>query len=159
VWFSDIQGSTALYEHAGDLEAWTRVHAHFSAMREIVASHGGTVVKTLGDAVVAVFGGPEAAARAATDALQNQAGGFRVRIGLDPGPVLAVNGDGSPDVFGQVVNVAARLQSIAAAGEIVTTPEVLRDAAHVFSAWRSVREAVSVRGIERPMEIARLTAP
>ena len=57
--FTDLKGSTALYERVGDLAAFDLVRAHFHALLEIIASEKGAVVKTIGDAVMATFIGPE----------------------------------------------------------------------------------------------------
>jgi class 3 adenylate cyclase len=157
VWFSDIQGSTALYEASGDLEAWRRVQEHFAAVRDIVVGHGGSVIKTLGDAVMAAFASPEAAARSAAEAVRCRAGGFNLRVGLHRGPVLAVASDGVPDIFGHTVNVAARLQSLAEPGEICTTSAVVEHVGDVFSGWSARQETVALKGVVDPVPVVRVT--
>src|SRR4029078_3982321 len=62
--FTDLKGSTALYERVGDLVAFDLVRAHFHALLEIIAAEKGAVVKTIGDAVMATFIRPEHALRA-----------------------------------------------------------------------------------------------
>ena len=63
--FTDLQGSTELYERVGDLVAFDLVRAHFSVLNEIVAAEAGAVVKTIGDAVMATFPTPDRAVAAA----------------------------------------------------------------------------------------------
>jgi class 3 adenylate cyclase len=158
LWFSDIQGSTALYEEAGDLEAYVRVQRHFAVIDEIVRREGGAVVKTLGDAVMAVFPRPGPALRAARDALVARAGQFELRIGVHRGGALAIDAFGIPDLFGQTVNLAARLQSFATAGEIAVTTPTLDDAeaaAAVAGFSRDAAEAV-FKGFPRPVSVTRL---
>jgi hypothetical protein len=63
--FTDLKGSTELYDRVGDLVAYDMVNAHFRALQEIVAAQGGAVVKTIGDAVMATFPTPDRAVAAA----------------------------------------------------------------------------------------------
>src|SRR5437879_926465 len=96
--FTDLKGSTALYERVGDLAAFDLVRAHFHALLEIIASEKGAVVKTIGDAVMATFIRPEHAIvaglrmRAAMAALTAERGreDLVVKIGIHEGPCLAV---------------------------------------------------------------------
>src|SRR5438128_968838 len=96
--FTDLKGSTALYERVGDLAAFDLVRAHFRALLEIIASEKGAVVKTIGDAVRATFIKPDHAIvaglrmRAAMDELNKQRGtdDLIVKIGIHEGPCLAV---------------------------------------------------------------------
>src|SRR6202049_2027898 len=96
--FTDLKGSTALYERGGDLAAFDLVRAHFHALLDIISSEKGAVVKTIGDAVMATFIRPEHALiaglrmRAAMDALNAQRGtnDLVVKIGIHEGPCLAV---------------------------------------------------------------------
>src|SRR6187551_3964680 len=119
VLFCDLTGSTALGEQT-DPEALRALLArYFERMKAIVESHGGTVEKFIGDAVMAVFGIPQIheddalrAARAAvelTDAVS--ALGLQARIGVNTGEVVAGAGDAL--VTGDAVNVAARLEQAA----------------------------------------------
>lgn len=131
--FTDLKGSTALYERVGDLAAFDLVRAHFHALLEIISSEKGAVVKTIGDAVMATFIRPEhalAAAlrmRAAMTALNLQRGteDLIVKIGIHEGPCLAVMLNERQDYFGQTVNIAARVQSLSTAQEIHITGPVL----------------------------------
>src|SRR3954464_9304136 len=131
--FTDLKGSTALYERVGDLAAFDLVRAHFHALLEIISSEKGAVVKTIGDAVMATFVRPEHAIvaglrmRAAMDKLNAQRGrdDLVVKIGIHEGPCLAVMLNERQNYFGQTVNIAARVQGLATSQSIhVTTPIV-----------------------------------
>ena len=131
--FTDLKGSTALYERVGDLAAFDLVRAHFHALLEIISSEKGAVVKTIGDAVMATFIRPEHAIvaglrmRAAMDELNKKRGtdDLIVKIGIHEGPCLAVMLNERQDYFGQTVNIAARVQSLSTAQEIHITGPVL----------------------------------
>jgi class 3 adenylate cyclase len=130
--FTDLKGSTALYERVGDLAAFDLVRAHFHALLEIISSEGGAVVKTIGDAVMATFTQPEQALaaalrmRAAMDRLNEQRGtrDLMVKIGIHEGPCLAVMLNERQDYFGQTVNIAARVQGVSTAQAIHVTGTV-----------------------------------
>ena len=131
--FTDLKGSTALYERVGDLAAFDLVRAHFRALLEIISSEKGAVVKTIGDAVMATFIRPEHAIvaglrmRAAMDALNVERGtkDLVVKIGIHEGPCLAVMLNERQDYFGQTVNIAARVQSLSTSQEIHITGPVI----------------------------------
>jgi class 3 adenylate cyclase len=157
--FTDLKGSTALYERVGDLAAFDLVRAHFHALLEIIASEKGAVVKTIGDAVMATFIRPEHALaaglrmRAAMDKL-NEARGKQdlvVKIGIHEGPCLAVMLNERQDYFGQTVNIAARVQSLSTSQEIHITGPVI-DAPGVATilekeAIRPIQKEAALRGI------------
>jgi len=135
--FSDLQGSTALYERIGDMAAFDLVRRHFGELRDVIVSNEGALVKTIGDAVMASFIDPVAALRAALAIRQriaqfNERAGadqLALKIGLHYGAALAVTLNDRLDYFGQTVNIAARVQGLAAANEIVVTDDVLRQPA------------------------------
>src|ERR1700730_4534150 len=131
--FTDLKGSTALYERVGDLAAFDLVRAHFHALLEIISSEKGAVVKTIGDAVMATFIRPEHAIvaglrmRAAMDVLNVERGtrDLVVKIGIHEGPCLAVMLNERQDYFGQTVNIAARVQSLSTSQAIHITGPVI----------------------------------
>src|SRR5882757_9030474 len=131
--FTDLKGSTALYERVGDLAAFDLVRAHFHALLEIISSEKGAVVKTIGDAVMATFVRPEHAIvaglriRAAMDALNAERGrdDLVVKIGIHEGPCLAVMLNERQDYFGQTVNIAARVQGLSTSQAIHITGPVI----------------------------------
>jgi class 3 adenylate cyclase len=157
--FTDLKGSTALYERVGDLAAFDLVRAHFRALLDIIASEKGAVVKTIGDAVMATFVKPEHAIaaglrmRAAMDALNAErgTGDLVVKIGIHEGPCLAVMLNERQDYFGQTVNIAARVQGLATSqaihvtGGVVETPEVL--ALLQKRAIEPIQKQAALRGI------------
>ena len=127
--FTDLKGSTALYDREGDLAAYRLVQDHFAALKKAVSSNSGAVIKTMGDAVMAAFPSGEsgtAAAVAMMAAMQDVAKGRKeddvgLKVGLHAGPALAINSGNSVDYFGQTVNIAARVQGLADAGDICMT--------------------------------------
>jgi len=133
--FTDLKGSTALYERVGDLVAYDLVRQHFGVLHEIVASEAGAVVKTIGDAVMATFSTPDhalAAAlrmREAMTRINTERGNedLLLKIGIHEGPCLAVRLNNSQDYFGQTVNIAARVQGLASARAIFVTQPVVED--------------------------------
>ncbi|KIZ38406.1 MULTISPECIES: adenylate/guanylate cyclase domain-containing protein [Rhodopseudomonas] len=157
--FTDLKGSTALYERVGDLHAFDLVRAHFHALVEIIASEKGAVVKTIGDAVMATFVRPEHALaaglrmRAAMDALNQQRGtqDLVVKIGIHEGPCLAVMLNERQDYFGQTVNIAARVQGLATSQAIhITGPVIAAPAVAALldkEAIRPIEKQAALRGI------------
>jgi class 3 adenylate cyclase len=128
--FTDLTDTTSLYERIGDSRAFALVEQHFRRAAAIVAAHGGAVVKTMGDAVMASFRAPDAALGAALalvdDTARGLAGeGVALRAGLHAGPCLAVRANDRLDFFGATVNLAARLQTHARGGEVVLVDELL----------------------------------
>jgi class 3 adenylate cyclase len=129
--FTDIKGSTELYERVGDLVAFDLVREHFRTLNEIVAAEGGAVVKTIGDAVMATFLTPDHALSAALSMREamrrlNESHGredLLLKIGIHEGPCLAVNLNERQDYFGQTVNIASRVQGLASS--ILATAPVI----------------------------------
>ncbi len=158
VLFTDIVGSTAVFEAKGDIEGLRRVHAHNRALFPLIDEHRGRVIKTIGDAIMAVF---DDAGDGAQCALQMQRALVRmgagesdpieIRAGLHAGTVL-VDGD---DVFGDTVNTAARVASHAGTGEVWVTESLLAD---VDDATFVVveNEALNFKGKSEPVPCARL---
>ena len=124
--FSDLVGSTALYERVGDARAFAIVEDHFQLMFSAIDEHRGAIVKTMGDAVMASFPSLEEAVGAARSMinLHDEAhpdDDLGVKIGVHAGPCLAVRANERLDFFGTTVNMAARLQAKAGASEVVLT--------------------------------------
>lgn len=163
--FTDLKGSTALYERVGDLAAFDLVRAHFRALLAIIAAEKGAVVKTIGDAVMATFIRPEHALtaglrmRAAMDELNRERGSndLVVKIGIHEGPCLAVMLNERQDYFGQTVNIASRVQSLSTSQEIHITAPVI-DTPAVASilereAITPIRKHAALRGIADKMVV------
>ncbi len=133
LFFSDLCDSTQLYENVGDAPAYGRVRRHFAWMSDIIGTHRGTIVKTIGDAVMAVFQSPEDALRAAIE-VQTRIDEFNatlppdegicVRIGLHHGPAIVINSNDRLDYFGRTVNLAARIENAGSSGDILFSDEV-----------------------------------
>src|SRR3982074_2592101 len=134
--FSDLRGSTELYERVGDLTAFDLVNEHFRLLQEIIASERGAVVKTIGDAVMATFETPDRAIAAAIrmrEAMsdlgaERQHQSLSLKMGIHEGSCLAVTLNAQQDYFGQTVNIASRVQGLAASRSIVVTEQVVENA-------------------------------
>jgi class 3 adenylate cyclase len=163
--FTDLKGSTALYERVGDLAAFDLVRAHFHALLEIIAAEKGAVVKTIGDAVMATFIRPEHAIvaglrmREAMKKLNLERGkeDLIVKIGIHEGPCLAVMLNERQDYFGQTVNIAARVQSLSTAQEIHITAPVIESPGVASllegKAIRPIQKEAALRGIADKMVV------
>ena len=157
--FTDLKGSTELYERVGDLVAFDLVREHFRALHEIVATEGGAVVKTIGDAVMATFLTSDHALAAALrmrEAMRplNEAHGnedLLLKIGIHEGPCLAVSLNERQDYFGQTVNIASRVQGLATSRSILVTAPVVdnpRSASLLGSnGHKPVAQSHALRGI------------
>jgi class 3 adenylate cyclase len=159
--FTDLRGSTELYERVGDLTAFDLVRAHFDVLHEIVASEAGAVVKTIGDAVMATFPTPDRAVAAALrmrEAMRelnskNDREDLLLKIGVHEGPCIAVTLNERQDYFGQTVNIASRVQGLANSQSIFATGAVIDDAKTIdllkSKALTPQSHNASLRGIER----------
>jgi class 3 adenylate cyclase len=157
--FTDLKGSTALYERVGDLVAYDLVRQHFHTLYEVVAGEAGAVVKTIGDAVMATFPTPDRALAAALRMREEMARinaerrneDLLLKIGIHEGPCLAVTLNNSQDYFGQTVNMAARVQGLASSHAIFATESVVEDekAAQILvnSGLRPTKQRAALRGI------------
>lgn len=130
--FTDLRNSTWLYRQVGDAPAFGRVRQHFDLLEQAITAEGGAVVKTMGDAVMAVFRQPVAALKAvktAHAALQQLEGNpaLMVKFGLHAGPCIVVTLNERLDYFGSTVNIAARLPGLAEGGEVVFSNEIRSD--------------------------------
>ena len=128
--FADVSGSTRLFEQKGDVEARRLIAAVLGALTIVCNSHGGRVIKTIGDEIMCTFRGALQGVLAACDMQRKMArdidfvrDNLAVRIGLHHGEGLFEDND----VFGDVVNVAARMTSLAKREQIVTTASSLRE--------------------------------
>lgn len=160
--FTDLRGSTALYERVGDATAYNLVREHFTLLAGIVRDHDGAVVKTIGDAVMASFADPAQAVRAA---LAMQAGiaahadsDLVLKVGVHAGPCVVVTLNDRLDYFGSTVNMAARLQGQSAGDDIVLSYAVAADPAvqEILAAVPKNRETVALKGFAEPVEFLRL---
>ena len=126
VLFADVSGSTRLYETVGDALALATIGDCLQLVGAACAGHGGRVVKTIGDEVMAVFPTADQAASAAAEMQAriselDPVGGARlaIRVGFHVGPAIEVSGD----VFGDSVNVAARMTALAKGQQVILSAE------------------------------------
>jgi class 3 adenylate cyclase len=164
--FTDLKGSTALYDRIGDLNAFALVRQHFDCLRRATIRHGGAVIKTIGDAVMAAFLDPAAAVGAGLAMLREIATFNQglvdkeliLKIGIHKGAAIAVTLNDQLDYFGQTVNIAARVQNLADAGEIYLTRAV-RDAPGVgelLSSFEVEARTTPLRGVDQEVPVFRV---
>jgi class 3 adenylate cyclase len=166
--FTDLIGSTSLYETAGDSSAYGQVRSHFEFLASRIAKNSGSVVKTIGDAVMAVFHVPGDGLKAALEIQRELADfnktvgeAFILRIGLFSGPAIAVNSNDRLDYFGRTINIAARIESQGRGGDIVFDRNYLEQASlrALLAAEKVELEPfqAKLKGIEGDMELVRGT--
>jgi class 3 adenylate cyclase len=136
VLFTDLKGSTELYQKLGDSKAFGFVQNHFRYLVEAVSLHRGGVVKTMGDAVMATFASGRDAVEAGVEmqrhwaAFRKERGGYdevALKVGIHQGPAIAINNAGKLDYFGTMVNKAARVQAQSAGDDVVFSGAVAED--------------------------------
>jgi class 3 adenylate cyclase len=168
IMFTDLQGSTKLYDAIGDANAYRLVRDHFAFLSERVERHNGFVVKTVGDAVMAAFHDPADAVRAVLSIQDEVAsfnkgrsdGGIVLKLGLHQGGCIAVTVGGVLDYFGSAVNTAARLEHECRGGEVIISEAVLADPeARSALARRTVtQDSAMLRGLAEPVRFVRVGA-
>jgi class 3 adenylate cyclase len=168
LFFSDLTGSTQLYSNVGDAPALKLVQDHFDVVLKRIEEHNGTLVKTIGDAVMAAFV-DELEGLKASLAILDAFEEFRrahphgdqtnIKLGLYAGPSYLVTANGILDYFGQTVNIAARLQAQAGSGELVVEAPLAEQAiaAGVLNGRAVVeRGRAELKGVTGALEIARV---
>jgi class 3 adenylate cyclase len=164
--FTDLQGSTKLYDDLGDASAYRLVRDHFAFLSERVARHHGAVVKTVGDAVMAAFNDPADAVRAVLS-IQDEVASFNrgrsdsgvvLKLGLHLGACIAVTAGGVLDYFGSAVNTAARLEHQCHGGEAIISEAVLADpeAREALAGRDLTEEEATLRGLNEPVRFVRI---
>lgn len=168
--FTDLKESTRLYEEAGDAPAYGHVRRHFDFIKERVVRHQGALVKTIGDAVMAVFHEPADALRCGLE-IQRDLGAFNsavaerkplvVKMGVHHGPAIAINANGRLDFFGRTVNIASRILRESRGGDLVLAKELLdepqmqivlqEEKAVVAAEWTPI-----LRGLTEPLTVCRV---
>jgi class 3 adenylate cyclase len=170
--FTDIEGSSELYNRIGDAQAYGWVREHFSVLAAAVRANDGAVVKTIGDAVMAVFSNPVDALHAAVairddiahfnrTVVPREAGpGLIVKLGLHCGPCIAVTLNDRLDYFGRTVNLAARLQGQSRGGDIVLSAAMADEPgmAVELTPLMPSPEAASLKGFPEPVALYRVPA-
>lgn len=152
--FIDITGSTRLYETLGDEAAKQAIQPYLDSMMANILRHGGTIIKTIGDEVMCRFEAVDAAIDACCDIQQAVSEGIgRVRlsvhIGLHYGPVIEENND----VFGDAVNVAARITSISRARQILLSEDSVNQLSPLLRAKTRHIDSALVKGKKDELNI------
>ncbi len=166
--FTDLKGSTQLYQREGDLNAYALVREHYGILHHAVSNHHGAVVKTIGDAIMATFDRPVDAVAAGLDMLRdlprmNQSsvhGDLVLKVGIHRGTAISVALNDRIDYFGQTVNMASRVQGIAGGGELLLTEDAFASDGVAELIHESECQVTStetqLRGIEEPLMIYRV---
>jgi class 3 adenylate cyclase len=167
--FTDLKGSTALYDRIGDLKAFSLVHQHFDRLGRVITENSGAFVKTIGDAVMASFLNPVDGVKAALEMNReitrfNRAFTTRdviLKIGIHKGPCIAVTLNDRLDYFGQTVNTASRVQGLAGAEEIFVTADVLNYAGvkGLLKGYRVFGGKVKLKGIQEEIQVYKILSP
>ena len=169
IMFTDLQGSTQLYDRLGDAAAYHLVRDHFAFLAARVQRHGGAIVKTVGDAVMAVFHDPADAVKAAL-AIQDEVAGFNrahageeivLKLGLHRGSCIAVTAGGVLDYFGAAVNIASRLEHQCKGGEVILSDAMLAEAParDAIAGRAATADSAALRGVSEPVGFVRVSPP
>jgi len=163
--FTDLKGSTRLYDTVGDANAYFLVRQHFDILNRVVRAHSGIIVKTIGDAIMGAFESPTDAVSAAIEMIEEMATfnksisqPLELKVGVHRGRSIAVTLNERIDYFGQDVNIAARVQTLAGANEIYLTREI-RDApgvAEILRAREVSSDHVHVKGVSEKLAVYRV---
>jgi class 3 adenylate cyclase len=169
--FSDLVGSTAMYNRRGDAASYALVREQFAFLQRIIREYDGAIIKTIGDAIMAAFADPARGVGAAL-AIQQQISDFNtvhpdeplvIKLGLHQGPCLAVNLNDRLDYFGTTVNLAARLQGQSQGGDVVISEKLQRDPAVAklleTLGVQMTQFATSIKGFDEHFCLYRLTLP
>lgn len=165
--FTDLKNSTEMYGKAGDAFAYGIVQQHFNRLIEIVRRNEGSMVKTMGDAIMATFSTPQDGILAAMQMMEDVEAQNRgnekleyplhLKLGIHTGPALAVNADERLDYFGQSVNIAARVQGLAQAEEIWLTENMMEypGIANALGkqGYQVNRQSAYLKGLQTPMVV------
>jgi class 3 adenylate cyclase len=133
VLFTDLRNSTQLYREIGDATAFGRVMNHFDVLKKVIAEEDGALVKTIGDAVMAVFRRPSSALKAmlrAQEILAAPPSGdapLTLKAGIHTGPCIAVTLNDRLDYFGSTVNMAARLEGLSTGDDVIISKALYDD--------------------------------
>jgi class 3 adenylate cyclase len=160
--FTDLKGSTELYDRIGDANAYFLVGQHFETLGQAITANRGSIVKTIGDAVMATFENPADAVAAALAMMEgikefnkSISEALELKIGIHRGHSIAVTLNDRIDCFGQNVNIAARVQGLANAGEIYLTNDVWNapGVRELLKSHDLNPEQVSVKGVSEKLEV------
>ena len=160
--FTDLKGSTAMYDQIGDANAFYLVRQHFDTLGKAIADNNGAIVKTIGDAVMATFMNPADATKAAIEMLRGieefNSGISQkliLKVGIYRGHSIVVTLNDRLDYFGQTVNIAARVQGLADANEIYITQDAFEHpgVAEALVDCEAMPEQVAVKGVSDRLHV------
>lgn len=164
--FTDLKGSTQLYDTVGDSNAYFLVRQHFDTLGKVVNARSGVIVKTIGDAIMATFEKPQDGVAAAIEMIEeitafnkNISHELHLKIGIHKGRSIAVTLNDRIDYFGQNVNITSRIQALADANEIYMSREVKEASGitDILKAHHVTSDHVQVKGISEKLEVYRVT--
>jgi len=161
IMFSDIKGSTAIFESRGDIEGRAMIQQHNELLFPLIERHNGKVIKTMGDAIMSSFEEPLQAVKSAIDIQKTlffynqgreELEQIQVRIGIDTGRSLVE----TEDVFGEVVIVAARLENIAQPEQILISKQVYEKVKNSDEVICRYLDTKKLKGISEALEVYRV---
>lgn len=149
--FADIEGSVQLFRRFGDQRALALIEECHAALRTAIEARGGQVVKSIGDGIMASFPEPASACLAAIAAqhigsaprLSEPEGATRLRIGIHAGPVIETE----DDCYGDTVNIASRLASVANGGEIIVSDVMGRTLPRELASMLRRLGSIALKGV------------
>lgn len=163
--FADLSGSTGLYTRVGDQKAHELVDRALADLIDIIKENFGTLIKTIGDEILATFeSGPMALdavyqmqkhLELSAQSQGEEGAAFKIRVGIQQGPVILENND----VFGNAVNTAARLVALAKANQILTTDETLNLLGQDFCGLARKTDVVRLKGLKGEFTIYEMLSP
>ncbi|MCB8966489.1 MAG: hypothetical protein H6660_06295 [Ardenticatenaceae bacterium] len=133
IMFTDLRDSTRMYREIGDAPAFGLVLDHFDVLRQAIDMYEGAIVKTIGDAVMAVFPRSLSALQAILQAQQiladppGEQRPLLLKAAIHTGPAIAVNLNERLDYFGTTINIASRLEKFAQGGDVILSQAVYAD--------------------------------
>ncbi len=161
VMFTDIKGSTSFYESMGNIDGRLMVYRHNEIVVPVIKAGAGVLLKTIGDATMSLFDDPVSAVKAAVQiqlklkSYNSDKSGkdqIHVRIGLNYGSGIVED----EDVYGDVVNVASRVEALADAGDIFLAGELYREVKNSDEFIFRFVDRATVKGKKEPVEVYRL---
>jgi hypothetical protein len=153
VLFADLSDSTRLYQTQGDVRAHQQVSQSLQCMKSEIERHSGSLLRTVGDAALASFNSSDDACEAAI-AIQRAHHnlGLTARVGFHFGEVIADSGD----IYGNAVNVAARIAAFAEAKEICTSDSVIAKLSHRHRVNTRFLDRVRFKGVSTEVSVYRV---
>ena len=166
--FTDLKGSTALYERIGDSQAYHLIREHFAILGKAVRENNGAVVKTIGDAIMGAFANPADALQCAFQIqadfeTYNASSGKEpaiITIGLHVGRCISVTLNNRLDYYGTAANKAARLESLSTGGDIAFSTELADDPSvrELLVPFKPEKGEAELKGFDYKMPYLRVTA-